>query len=169
MHIMMTVPEPTEVMPTISPPITPTSSVSTGLTGGSGSSPVRMRPDISKNARRKYAVDATMRVAPMAFLSIPCTSSAPIACTSHAPRYAVGTEPMISQRAILRLGFPCLQCTPAPTTLLTALTTRSLATAAVGGMPTRMSAGVMSAPPPIPVRPITTPMTALTTSRPSES
>ncbi len=75
----------------------------------------------------------------------------------------------MSQNAILRLGLPCRQCTPAPMTLLTALTTRSLATAAVGGMPTRMSAGVIRAPPPIPVRPITTPMTALTTSSPSES
>ena len=110
-----------------------------------------------------------MSVAPIAILSIPCTSSAPTACTSQAPRYAVGTEPMISQKAILRFGLPCRQCTPAPTTLLTALTTRSLATAAVGGIPKRMSAGVISAPPPIPVRPITTPITALTTRRPSES
>ena len=53
MHIMMTVPEPTEVMPTISPPMTPTSRVISGLTGGLGSLPVRILPAISKNARRK--------------------------------------------------------------------------------------------------------------------
>ena len=110
-----------------------------------------------------------MSVPPMAFFSSPWTSSAPTACTSQAPRYAVGTEPRISQNAIFRLGLPCFQCTPAPMTLFTALTTRSLATAAVGGIPTRMSAGVINAPPPIPVRPMTTPITALTTSRPSES
>src|SRR5699024_2410858 len=110
-----------------------------------------------------------MRVAPMACLSSPWTSSAPIAWTSQAPRNAVGTEPSTSQKAICRLGFPLRQCTPAPMTLLTALTTRSLATAAVGGMPTRMSAGVINAPPPIPVRPITTPIARLTTSRSRES
>src|SRR3954447_6286458 len=80
----------------------------------------------------------------------------------NAPANAVGTEAQISIRASRRFGLPCRQCTVAPTDLLTDAATRSLATATVGLMPRKISAGVIRAPPPIPVRPTTMPTPKLT-------
>ena len=54
---------------------------------------------------------------------------------------------------------PCRRCTTDPTGFITALATRSLDTAVRGGtLKKRTSTGVMSAPPPMPVRPTTMPM-----------
>ena len=78
------------------------------------------------------------------------------------PAKANGTEPMISRPASRRLGEPRRQCTLAPTDLLMLAATRSLATAAVGLTPRKISAGVISAPPPMPVRPTTMPTPKLT-------
>ena len=71
---------------------------------------------------------------------------------------------MISRPASRRFGVPRRQCTAAPTDLLTLAATRSLATAAVGLTPRKISAGVISAPPPMPVRPTTMPTPKLTSS-----
>ena len=80
------------------------------------------------------------------------------------PAKAIGTEPIISSPASRMLGEPWRQCTAAPTDLLTLAATRSLATAAAAGSrPRKISAGVISAPPPMPVRPTTMPTTKLTT------
>ena len=64
---------------------------------------------------------------------------------------------MISHMASLRFGEPSRQWVAAPTLLFTDAATRSLATAAVGGTLRKISAGVISAPPPMPVRPTTMP------------
>src|SRR6478752_4876579 len=80
------------------------------------------------------------------------------------PANANGTEPMISNPARRRLGEPRRQWTEAPTDLLMLAATRSLATAAVGLTPRRINAGVISAPPPMPVRPTTMPTPKATTS-----
>src|SRR4051812_30422525 len=80
----------------------------------------------------------------------------------NAPANAVGTEAHISSMANRRFGLPCRQCTVAPTDLFTDAATRSFATATVGLMPRKISAGVIRAPPPIPVRPTTMPMPKLT-------
>src|SRR4051812_4608145 len=78
------------------------------------------------------------------------------------PANANGTEPTISRPASRRLGEPRRQWTVAPTDLLMLAATRSLATATVGLTPRKISAGVISAPPPMPVRPTTMPTPKLT-------
>src|ERR1700712_1022593 len=88
----------------------------------------------------------------------------PMLCTMKPPAKAHGTEPATSSAARRRLGEPCRQCTAAPTDLLMLAATRSLATAAVGSIPRTIRAGVISAPPPMPVRPTTMPTPKLTTS-----
>ncbi len=79
------------------------------------------------------------------------------------PAKAHGTDPMISRPASRRFGVPRRQWTLAPTDLLMLAATRSLATAAVGSTPRKISAGVISAPPPMPVRPTTMPTPNATT------
>ena len=87
-----------------------------------------------------------------------------MALMMKAPAKAHGTEPMISHIASLRFGEPSRQWTAAPTDLFTEAATRSFATAAVGFTPRKIRAGVISAPPPMPVRPTTMPMKKLTIS-----
>ncbi len=82
----------------------------------------------------------------------------------NAPANAVGTDAQMSSPASLRLGRPTRQCTAAPTDLLTDAATRSLATATVGFTPRKIRAGVIRAPPPMPVRPTTMPTPKLTSS-----
>src|ERR1700755_1900137 len=82
----------------------------------------------------------------------------------NAPANAVGTDAIISSPARRRLGLPTRQWTAAPTDLLTDAATRSFATATVGLMPRKINAGVISAPPPMPVSPTTIPTPKLTTS-----
>ncbi len=81
-----------------------------------------------------------------------------------APANAVGTDPITSHIASFRFGEPSRQWTLAPTDLFTEAATRSFATAAEGFTPRKISAGVISAPPPMPVRPTTMPTAKLTTS-----
>ena len=90
------------------------------------------------------------------------SATPPIALVMNAPAKAVGTDAHISSPASRRLGLPTFQCTEAPTDLLTEAATRSFATAAVGLTPRKISAGVISAPPPMPVRPTTMPTAKLT-------
>src|SRR5689334_10696066 len=85
------------------------------------------------------------------------------------PAKANGTEPIISRPASRRLGEPVRQCTAAPTDLLTEAATRSLATATAGLMPRKIRAGVMRAPPPMPVRPTTIPTPKATRRTPKAS
>src|SRR5690625_7525870 len=60
-----------------------------------------------------------------------------------APMNAVGTEPAINSPASFILGDPRRQWVSAPTVLLIDAATRSLATAAVGEIPNKTSAGVI--------------------------
>ena len=90
------------------------------------------------------------------------SATPPTAWTMNAPANAVGTDAIISRPASWRFGLPTRQWTVAPTDLLTEAATRSFATATVGLMPRKISAGVISAPPPMPVRPTTMPTPKLT-------
>ena len=70
------------------------------------------------------------------------------------PEKAAGTEPMQRKRTRRRLTAPWRMWTPAPTGFITSEAMRSLETAARGWTPkTSTMIGVMSAPPPMPVRP----------------
>jgi hypothetical protein len=69
-----------------------------------------------------------------------------------------GTDPTISQRTRVKLTVPRRRCTPPPTGFMMTAATRSLETAASGWtLNTSTSSEVMSAPPPIPVRPTVNP------------
>src|SRR5271169_915947 len=86
----------------------------------------------------------------------------PIRCSRYAPRNALGTDPSTIQPTRLRLTVPFLQCTAAPNGRITTAATRSLEIAADGVTPnSRISIGVISAPPPAPVIPTRNPITAL--------
>jgi hypothetical protein len=62
----------------------------------------------------------------------------------------------------LKLTVPAFMCTPAPIGRITSAATRSLEIAVEGlTLKSRMSIGVMSAPPPAPVIPTSSPMIAL--------
>src|SRR5262245_5484846 len=70
----------------------------------------------------------------------------------------MGTDPRINHLASVRLGEPSRWCTIAPPDLYTAAAVRSaVTTVAASPTPRKMRAGVISAPPPMPVRPTTTP------------
>ena len=78
----------------------------------------------------------------------------PSALLTSTPAKAAGTLPRQSQRTRLQFTRPCRMWTSEPTGFITALATRSLETAASGGMPKKItSTGVIRAPPPMPVRP----------------
>ena len=67
-------------------------------------------------------------------------------------------EPVASQRTSPQFTVPRRQCTPPPMGRITIAATTSLETAASGGTPkTSTKMGVISAPPPMPVRPTTKP------------
>ena len=86
----------------------------------------------------------------------------PIRCNRYAPPNALGTEPRTIQPTRARLTVPFLKCTVAPIGRITTAATRSLEIAAEGVTPnSRISIGVISAPPPAPVMPTRNPMIAL--------
>ena len=77
---------------------------------------------------------------------------------SHGPTSAAGTDPTTSQKARGRFGEPCRAWVAAPAARDTAAAVRSAVTTAEAfPTPRKISAGVISAPPPIPVRPTTMP------------
>ena len=74
----------------------------------------------------------------------------------------MGTEPATIHPTSRKLTVPCFMWTAAPTGRMTTAATRSLEMAAAGfTLNRRMSMGVISAPPPAPVRPTRKPTTAL--------
>jgi hypothetical protein len=80
----------------------------------------------------------------------------------YAPRKAIGTEPATIHPTTRRLTVPFFRCTNAPTGRMITAATRSLEIADDGLIPkSRMSIGVIRAPPPAPVRPTRNPTTAL--------
>ena len=85
--------------------------------------------------------------------------TSPLMCEiTYDPRSAPGTEPSASHFTRPVCTVPRRKWMPPPMGFITTAATRSLETAASGSMPkpsTRM--GVISAPPPMPVRPTTTP------------
>src|SRR3954452_296776 len=82
----------------------------------------------------------------------------PSARAIRTPLKAPGIEPRQSHLTSPRCTVPRRRCTKEPTGFITALATRSDETAASGGTPKkRTSTGVMSAPPPMPVKPTTMP------------
>ena len=86
-------------------------------------------------------------------------AGSPRALNTKTPANAVGIDPTQSHLTSWRLTVPARRCTREPTGFMTAAATRSLETAVSGGIPkNRTSTGVISAPPPMPVRPTTIPM-----------
>ena len=77
---------------------------------------------------------------------------------THAPAKAAGTEPTHSHRTSDRFTVPRRRWTKAPTGFMNSETMMSLEIAVSGSTPKKnTSIGVMSAPPPIPVRPTMVP------------
>ena len=82
------------------------------------------------------------------------------------PQNAAGTEPRHSHLTRSSRTVPWRRWTNEPTGFITALATRSLETAASGETPKNStSIGVISAPPPMPVRPTTMPTTSAPSAR----
>ncbi len=78
------------------------------------------------------------------------------------PRNAIGTDPITIQRTMFRLTVPLRRCTADPSGRISTAATRSLEMADEGvTLKSKMSIGVMSAPPPAPVSPTSKPTTAL--------
>lgn len=160
---MISDPDPTEVIPTTSPPSRPTSAVGSGRTlicgvpsCASGASSVALRRLI--HALRTSPEAATSSATPSAFWTTSCTSApCPSARATSTPANADGTDPTHSHPTRRRLTVPRRRWTRLPTGFITAAATRSLDTAASGLTPKKVtSIGVISAPPPIPVSPTTT-------------
>jgi hypothetical protein len=79
-----------------------------------------------------------------------------------APKNAIGTEPATIQPTRRRFTVPLYRCTAAPTGRIRTAATRSLEMAEEGLMPnSKISIGVINAPPPAPVSPTSSPTTAL--------
>ena len=111
------------------------------------------------HARKTIAAAAKVSVTPRkVFVAFSIASLSPLACRRNTPAKAAGIDPMQShftnsQRTVRRRTW-----TPPPTGFITIAATRSEDTAAVGLMPKKIRRiGVMSAPPPIPVRPTVKP------------
>src|SRR6266571_4749636 len=157
-------PEPTEVMPTPSPVIIPTSIVKIGRTTISRGAPsdssrcIDARRRASAYAFAPIAAAATSRTTPVATATASCRElPCPNSRARNTPLNAAGTEPAHIKPAIRRSAVRFRMWTNAPNGLVTAETTRSLPTAASGGMPKKnISIGVIRAPPPMPVSPTTT-------------
>ncbi len=160
-------PEPTEVMPTTSPPTTPISTVGSGRTrsGRLGAGPPLAIPSALRVARTcskpLAAIEEAARssATPRTCLMRACTTApSPRARSTSTPAKAAGTDPTISQRTRAKLTVPRRRWTPPPTGFMITAATRSLDTAASGWtLNSSTSSGVMSAPPPIPVRPTVNP------------
>jgi hypothetical protein len=86
------------------------------------------------------------------------TAPSPRCLSTSTPAKAAGTDPTVSQRTRAKLTLPRRRWTPPPTGFMITAATRSLEMAASGWtLNTSTSSGVMSAPPPIPVRPTVKP------------
>jgi hypothetical protein len=115
-------------------------------------------------AARSTIADAPASSATPRTISIRVVASGPVpnARSNSAPRKAEGTEPTASQPTSRRLTVRRRRWTAAPTGRITTAATRSLEMAAVGVMPNmKISIGVISAPPPAPVSPTSSPTMAL--------
>lgn len=93
---------------------------------------------------------------PRAYLIVCWTCSpSPKALATSTPQKAAGTDPAHSQPTSRRLTVPRRMWTAPPTGFMMAEATRSLETAARGGtLKSNIIIGVISAPPPMPVRPM---------------
>ncbi len=169
---MMTEPAPTDVMPTMNPATAPRTTVGRGRTtrrrgrvGRAGPSPrgSRLR-HICSTARTTRPVVAVRRATPRMLFRTPSRSrSAGSVLTNQAPANAAGIEPRQSQPTSRSSTVPWRRWTAAPAGFMSRLTTMSLEIAVSGlTLKTKTSMGVISAPPPIPVRP-----TIMPTSRPA--
>ena len=122
---------------------------------------MRRRARAVSTALATIATEATRRAHPNSALTSLCTCLlSPSWLRRKAPKKAEGTEPRTSQPTSVRLTEPRRMCTPAPMGFMIRELTRSLATATFGSILKRStSAGVIRAPPPMPVRPTAPPPT----------
>jgi hypothetical protein len=156
---MISEPAPTEVMPTAKPPITPISTVRPGCTTNSLLPRFALR---SITVRTIVQASDSSSATPIAILRLDCTAAdRPILPTRADPAKAAGTDPSASQPSRPVWTVRRRRWTTAPTGFITRLVTRSLEMAASGATPKNStSSGVSRAPPPMPVRPTSSPTRA---------
>src|SRR5256886_8695545 len=101
--------------------------------------------------------------APRKYSTFFCAAElSPSWCSRYEPTNAIGTEPQTIQPTRRRFTVFLDRCTAAPMGRITTAATRSLEIAEDGFTPkSRMSIGVIRAPPPAPVSPTSSPTTAL--------
>ena len=141
----------------------PISTVGTGWIRTSATFAVR-GPDLRSIANRTtMAAAPASSAAPSAIsTSVWLDDVCPSSLSRYAPRNAIGTEPSVISPTSRRLTVPLRRWTLAPTGRITTAATRSLEIAAVGFTEnSRISIGVIRAPPPAPVSPTSRPTTAL--------
>src|SRR5215217_6259905 len=155
-------PEPTDVIPTTSPPTTPITTVGSGRSWNALLIALAVPSAALRACSRPLAAieeAASSNATPRTCLMRPWTTApSPNWRNTSTPAKAAGTDPTMSQRTRPKLTVPRRRWTPPPTGFMITAATRSLDTAASGWtLNTSTSNGVMSAPPPIPVRPTVKP------------
>src|SRR5829696_5684463 len=155
-------PEPTDVIPTTSPPTTPITTVGSGRSWNALLIALAVPSAALRACSRPLAAieeAASSNATPRTCLMRPWTTApSPNWRNTSTPAKAAGTDPTMSQRTRPKLTVPRRRWTPPPTGFMITAATRSLDTAASGWtLNTSTSRGVMSAPPPIPVRPTVKP------------
>ncbi len=157
---MINEPAPTEVVETTIPPRAPIATVAAVRTRTDRSAAVVVAPRRAASADlAAIAATATRRAMPMP-IRIRCSNprSTSVVPSTRAPAMAAGMEPAHNQPTSGQCTAPRRRWTTAPMGLTTAAVTRSVDTATIGSMPSNStSIGVMSAPPPMPVRPTVKP------------
>ena len=105
------------------------------------------------------AVAANSKVKPRkVFVTCSTWALSPAECKMKTPANAMGIEPTHSHRTSSQRTVLRRMCTPPPMGFITIAATRSDDTAVVGLIPKKINRmGVMSAPPPMPVRPTVNP------------
>src|SRR5215217_7045657 len=154
-------PEPTDVIPTTRPPTTPITTVGSGRSWNALTALGVPSAALRACSRALAAIEeaASSNATPRTCLMRPWTTApSPNWRNTSTPAKAAGTDPTMSQRTRAKLTVPRRRWTPPPTGFMITAATRSLDTAASGWtLNTSTSNGVMSAPPPIPVRPTVKP------------
>ena len=158
----ISVPEPADVTPSTRPIVAP-SATAAALCRAFMTKAPRSRAEWSAiaSARSSTSAPVSASVPPMAS-SRKVSKLSPHASrrrsSSHTPTSAAGHDPIASHSAMRGNTVPLRKCRKPPTVLVTAAYARSVPTATTGWMPaTRMSSGVISEPPPMPVTPTSAP------------
>ena len=151
-------PDPADVIPSTNP-TDPPSAAATILSFVLMTNARRSRASASviTSTRSRTTVPVSSSAVPIAIsmnVSNPLPHASRSLSSSQTPSSAPGHEPIASHSAMRGNTVPLRKCCQPPTVLVTAAYARSVPTATTGLMPnTRMSSGVISEPPPMPVIP----------------